>query len=140
MIDAHSHLPNAEVLDGLMAAMKRHNISKVALLGVGAVQPNDLFWIEAAAKSYPEGVIRFAPLPEPTRPEGVKKLDDLLAGGAHKGVGEVHLRQVSRKIDRRADDPVFGQYLDVAAKHAVPVVVHLELDDAATKGLAGAPR
>lgn len=140
MIDAHAHLPNGEAIDALIAAMKRHNISKVALLGVGAVQPQDLSWIGSAAKSYPEGVIRFAPLPEPTKPEGVKKLDDLLAGGAYKGVGEVHLRQVSRKIDRRADDPVFGQYLEVAAKHAVPVVVHLELDDAATKALGGALR
>ncbi len=35
LIDAHSHLPNATAIDAYVAAMKRHNVLKVVLLGVG---------------------------------------------------------------------------------------------------------
>lgn len=135
MIDAHSHLPSLEALDSLIAAMKRHNISRVALLGVGAVQQRDVEWIGAAVTRYPNQVIPFAPLPEPTNPAGVKQLEGLLGTGRYKGVGEVHVRQVSRKIDRKADDPAFGQYLEAAAKHGFPVIIHSELNDAASNSL-----
>ena len=138
MIDAHSHLSSLEALDSLIAAMKRHNVSRVALLGVGAVQPRDVEWIGAAVTRYPNRVIPFAPLPDPTNPAGVKRLETLLGTGRYKGVGEVHVRQVSRKIDRSADDPAFGQYLELAATHGVPVVIHSELNDAASKSLAQA--
>ena len=33
LIDAHSHVPGAKAIDAYVAAMKRHNVSKVVLLG-----------------------------------------------------------------------------------------------------------
>src|SRR5438128_9723747 len=45
LIDAHSHLPNARAIDAYVEAMKRHNVVKVVLLGVGGVQKDDPAWI-----------------------------------------------------------------------------------------------
>ena len=53
-------------------------------------------------------------------------------------MGEVHVRQVSRKIDRSPADPAFVKILEVAARHKAPVVIHQELDANATKALEAA--
>jgi hypothetical protein len=45
LIDAHSHLPNGTVIDAYVAAMKRHNVVKVVLLGVGGLQKDDTVWL-----------------------------------------------------------------------------------------------
>lgn len=135
LIDAHSHLPNLRVLDAYVEAMKRNNVSKVLLLGVGGVQREDAEWIAAAAKRYPERILEGAPVPDPLSPAQAGTLDALLASGRYRAAGEVHLRQVSRKIDRKADDPAFGRVLEVAAKHGVPIVVHAELTPEAARGL-----
>jgi len=132
LIDAHSHLPNPQVLEAYVAAMKRHNVGKVVLLGVGGVQKQDVEWIAAAAKRHPDRVIQGAPVPDPLGQGQASKLDALLGSGQYRAAGEVHVRQESRKIDRRADDPAFGQVLEVAAKHGVPVVIHCELTAAAS--------
>ena len=42
--------------------MKRHDVAKVVLLGVGGVQAPDAEWIGAAARKYPDRVIRGAEL------------------------------------------------------------------------------
>ncbi len=135
LIDAHSHLPNLQVLDAYVDAMKRHDVAKVLLLGVGGVQKQDVEWISAAAKRYPERILQAAPIPDPLSPGQAAKLDALLASGQYRAAGEVHLRQVSRKIERKADDPAFGQVLEVAAKRGVPVVIHAELTVEAVQGL-----
>jgi predicted TIM-barrel fold metal-dependent hydrolase len=109
--------------------MTRHNIQKVLLLGVGGVQKRDAEWIATAARRYPDRILQGAPVPDPLNPAEAKRLDPLLAGGAYKALGEVHIRQVSRKIQRNPDDPAFGQILEAAAKHRVPIVIHAELDD-----------
>ena len=127
LIDAHSHLPNLQVLDAYADAMKRNNVTKVLLLGVGGVQKQDVEWIAAAARRYPDRIIQAAPVPDPLSPAQADQLDALLASGKYRAAGEVHLRQVSRRIDRKADAPTFGQLLEVAAKHGVPVVIHAEL-------------
>ena len=62
LVDAHSHLPNLQVLDALVAAMDRHKVARVALLGVGGVQKDDAAWIETAARRFPDRVIPFAPV------------------------------------------------------------------------------
>ena len=62
LVDAHSHLPNLQVLDALIAAMDRHQVARVALLGVGGVQKDDAAWIETAARRFPDRVIPFAPV------------------------------------------------------------------------------
>src|SRR5262245_8534279 len=107
--------------------MDRHKIARVALLGVGGVQKDDQAWIEAAARRFPDRVIPFAPVPDPTSADAAKRLDALLATGRFKGAGEVHIHQASRKIRRVADlAPVLG-VLDVCATRGVPLVIHDEL-------------
>lgn len=135
IVDAHSHLPNLQVLDPYAQAMAKHDIQKVLFLGVGGVQKKDVEWIASAARKYPAKVLQGAPVPDPLNRAQARKLEALLATGAYRAVGEVHIRQLSRKIDRRADDPAFGQLLEVAAKHRAPVVIHAELHDESAAGL-----
>ena len=52
LIDAHSHVSSAGAIDAYVAAMKRHDVRKVVLLGVGGVQKNDPAWIAAAGKKH----------------------------------------------------------------------------------------
>jgi predicted TIM-barrel fold metal-dependent hydrolase len=127
LIDAHSHLPSAGALDALLAAMDRHRIARVALLGVGGVQKDDQAWIEGAARKHPERVIPFAPVPDPMAADAAKRLDALLATGRFKGAGEVHVRQVSRKMQRAMDAAPVLAVLDVCGRHGVPLVIHDEL-------------
>ena len=135
LVDAHSHLPNLQVLNAYVQAMARHNIRQVLLLGVGGVQKQDLEWIGAAAKRYSDRILQGAPVPDPLNPAEARRLDSLLANGAYRALGEVHIRQVSRKIDRKVDDPAFSLILEVAAKHQAPVVIHAELNDEAAERL-----
>jgi predicted TIM-barrel fold metal-dependent hydrolase len=138
IIDAHSHVPNATAIDAYAAAMKRHNVTKVVLLGVGGVQKQDAAWLAAAARKYPGRVVAGEPLPDPTSAAAAARLDTGLAkSGAHV-VGEVHIRQVSRKIDRSPADPAFVKILEVAASHRAPVVIHQELTAASAKALEAA--
>jgi predicted TIM-barrel fold metal-dependent hydrolase len=144
LIDAHSHVPNATAIDAYVEAMKRHDVRRVVLLGVGGVQKDDPAWIAAAARKYPDRVLAAVPVPDPTAPDAGARLEAALGRGAAHAVGEIHLRQVSRKIDRDPAAPAFGQVLEVAAKHGLPVVVHDELNDKAAdalgKALAAHPR
>ena len=135
LVDAHTHVPNATAIDAYVEAMKRHNVSKVILLGVGGVQKDDPAWIAAAAKKYPDRVVTSVPVADPTSPAAADKLEAALARSPARAVGEVHIRQVSRKIDRNPGDAAFGKVLDVAARHKTPVVIHAELNDGATAGL-----
>jgi predicted TIM-barrel fold metal-dependent hydrolase len=138
IIDAHSHVPNAGAIDAYVAAMKRHGVVKVLLLGVGGVQKNDVAWLTAAARKYPDRVVVAQPVPEPTSPQAAGRLDAELGKSGARAVGEVHVRQVSRKIDRSPADPAFLKVLEVAARHKTPVVIHDELDGRATAALAAA--
>jgi predicted TIM-barrel fold metal-dependent hydrolase len=138
IVDAHSHVPNGTAIDAYTAAMKRHNVVKVVLLGVGGVQKEDAAWIAAAAKKYPDRVVAGQLLPEPTAAQAAARLDAELAKSGARVVGEVHVRQVSRKIDRNPADPPFVKVLEVAARHKVPVVIHDELDDTAAAALEAA--
>jgi len=135
LVDAHSHVPNAAAIDAYVAAMKRHNVSTVLLLGVGGVQKDDPAWLAAAAKKYPDRVVVGVPVPDPTSAAAADTLEAALARSQARAVGEVHIRQVSRKIDRNPADAAFGRVLDVAARHKTPVVIHAELDAAATARL-----
>jgi predicted TIM-barrel fold metal-dependent hydrolase len=140
LIDAHSHLPSAKAIDAYVAAMKRHNIARVVLLGVGGVQKDDAAWIGAAARKYPEQVIVGLPVPDPTSQTAADRLEAALGTSGARVLGEVHLRQVSRKIDRNPADPAFVSILRLAARHKLPVVIHDELDDRATQRLEAALR
>lgn len=135
LIDAHSHLPNATAIDAYVAAMKRHGVTRVVLLGVGGVQREDRDWIAAAARKYPDRVVPGEPVADPTAATAGERLEAALARSDARAIGEVHVRQVSRKIDRSPAAPAFARVLAVAAARKVPVVIHQELDDAAAAAL-----
>ncbi len=136
LIDAHSHLPNSTAIDAYVAAMKRHNVLKVVLLGAGGLQKDDTAWLTAASRKYPERVIAGLPLPDPTSESVVSQLELQLDRGKPRVIGEVHMRQVGRRlIDRDPNAAVFGKILDTAAKFAVPIVIHYELTDQAETAL-----
>jgi predicted TIM-barrel fold metal-dependent hydrolase len=138
IIDAHSHLSQPAQIEAYVEAMKRHNVTKVVLLGVGGVQKDDLAWIQAAAKKHPTRVIAGLPLPDPTSDRAAEQVDAGLAKTGARVVGEVHIRQVSRKIERDPGDGPFSSVLDAAGKRGVPVVIHAELNDKAAAALASA--
>jgi predicted TIM-barrel fold metal-dependent hydrolase len=76
-----------------------------------------------------------APLPDPDDAGAAARLDAELEKTKAPVVGEVHVRQVSRKIDRDSGMPAFGKILDVCARRGVPIVIHDELNEAATAAL-----
>jgi predicted TIM-barrel fold metal-dependent hydrolase len=136
LIDAHSHVSSAAAIDAYVTAMKRHNVLKVVLLGVGGLQKDDTAWLTAAAKKYPDRVVAGLPLPDPTAESAVSQLEIQLDRGKPRVIGEVHMRQVGQRlIDRDPNGPVFGKILDVAAKFQVPIVIHYELTDQAETAL-----
>ena len=136
LIDAHSHVPNATAINTYVAAMKRHNVVKVVLLGVGGLQKDDTIWLTAASKKYPDRVVAGLPLPDPTAGTAASQLELQLERGRPRVIGEVHLRQVGRRtIDRDPNSAAFGKILDVAGKFGVPIVIHYELTDAAETAL-----
>jgi predicted TIM-barrel fold metal-dependent hydrolase len=144
LIDAHSHVSSATAIDAYVAAMKRHDVGRVLLLGVGGVQKDDPAWIAAAARKHPDRVLVAVPVPDPTAPDASIRLEEALARVKAHAIGEIHVRQVSRKIDRDPTAPAFTRVLETAAKHGLPVVVHDELNDRATaalgEALAGHPK
>jgi predicted TIM-barrel fold metal-dependent hydrolase len=130
LIDAHSHLHGPDAIEPLLAAMDRHRISRVALLGVGGVQKDDRAWITRAAERHPDRVIPVAPVPDPLASGAPRQLEQDLAAGRYRGGGEVHVNQASRNIRRAIDAPPFRALLDVCAAHGAPLIVHDELKDA----------
>jgi predicted TIM-barrel fold metal-dependent hydrolase len=138
LVDAHSHVSNPAAIDAYVAAMKRHNVAKVLLLGVGGVQKDDPAWIAAAAKKYPDRVLVGLPLADPMADGAAARLDQDLESGRYRAVGEVHVRQVSRKIDRSPEAPPFGRVLEVVARHKIPLVIHFEMTDQAAAALGTA--
>jgi len=144
LIDAHSHVSSATAIDAYAAAMKRHDVRRVLLLGVGGVQKDDPAWIAAAAKKYPDRVLAAVVVPDPTAADASIRLEEALTRVKAHAIGEIHLRQVSRKIDRDPTAPAFTRVLETAAKHGLPVIVHDELNDRAIaalgEALAGHPK
>ena len=144
LIDAHSHVSSATAIDAYVAAMKRHDVRRVLLLGVGGVQKDDPGWIAAAAKKYPDRVLAGVVVPDPMAPDTSIRLEAALTRVKAHAIGEIHLRQVSRKIDRDPTAPAFTRVLETAAKHGLPIIVHDELNDRATaalgEALAGHPK
>jgi predicted TIM-barrel fold metal-dependent hydrolase len=136
LIDAHSHLASSTAIDAYVAAMKRHNVLKVVLLGVGGQQKDDTAWLTAASRKYPDRVVAGLPLPDPTSEDAVSQLELQLDRGKSRVVGEVHMRQVGRRlIDRDPNGAVFGRILDTVGRFGVPIVIHYELTDQAETAL-----
>jgi len=136
LIDAHSHVPNATAIDAYVAAMKRHKVARVVLLGVGGLQKDDTTWLTAANRKYPDRAVAGLPVPDPTSESAASQLELQLDRARPHVIGEVHLRQLGRRvIDRDPNSPAFGKILAVAGKFGVPVVIHYELTDAAEAAL-----
>jgi predicted TIM-barrel fold metal-dependent hydrolase len=129
LIDAHSHLHGPAAIEPLVAAMDRHRVLRVALLGVGGVQKDDPAWIARAVERYPDRVVAVAPVPDPLAAGAARRLERDLGSGRYRGAGEVHVHQASRKIRRAIDAPPFRALLDVCAGHGAPFIVHDELTD-----------
>ena len=138
LIDAHSHLPDATAIDAYVSAMKRHNVRKVVLLGVGGVQPDEAEWIDAAVKKYPDLVTAGVRVPDPENMAAAGQLDVELARTKARVMGEVHIREASRKIERDPSSPAFMQILELSAQRGVPIVIHDELSPAAAASLEAA--
>jgi len=138
LIDAHGHLPNATAIDAYIAAMRRHNVSRVLLLGVGGVQADEQEWIDAALKKYPDLVAAGVRVPDPTNMAAAGQLDVELSRTKARVMGEVHIRHASRKIERDPSAPAFMQILKLSAQRGVPVVIHDELTPAAAASLEAA--
>ena len=138
LIDAHGHLPNATAIDAYVGAMRRHNVRKVVLLGVGGVQPEETDWIEAAVKKHPDLVATGLRVPDPTNMAAAGQLDVELARTKARVMGEVHIRQASSKIERDPSAPAFMRILELSAQRGVPIVIHDELTPAASASLEAA--
>jgi predicted TIM-barrel fold metal-dependent hydrolase len=138
LIDAHGHVPNATAIDVYVAAMKRHNVRKVVLLGVGGLQPDEGGWIEGAAKKYPDLVTVGVRVPDPTHMAAAGQLDVELARTKARVMGEAHIRHVERQIERDPSAPAFMQILQLSAQRGVPIVIHDDLTPAASASLEAA--
>lgn len=138
LVDAHVHLPSASAIERYVAAMKRHNMRKAVLLGVGGVQSAEREWIEAAARKYPDLVVAAVRVPDPTSMAAAGQLDVELARTKARVMGEAHIRNVARHIDRDPSGPAFMKILELSAQRGVPVVVHDELTPAASAVLEAA--
>jgi predicted TIM-barrel fold metal-dependent hydrolase len=135
LIDAHSHLSGPKVIDAYVDAMRDNKVSRVIILGVGGVQHDDPAWIAAAARKYPRSVVPGVPVPNPEAADAASKLDADITRIKARIVGEVHVRHLGRKIDRDPSSEAFTKLLEVAARQLTPVVIHDELDDAASAKL-----
>jgi len=139
LIDAHAHLPSATTaIEAYVAAMKRHNVRKLVVLGVGGIQPDEAEWIEAAAKKYPDLVVAGLRVPDPTSMAAAGQLDVELARTKAHVMGEVHIRHAGYQIERDPSSPPFMHILALAAQRGVPVVIHDELTPAAAASLEAA--
>lgn len=130
LIDAHGHVPSATAIDAYAEAAQRHDVKKVALLGVGGVQKQDAEWIAAAARKYPSLVVPGVPVPEPMRGATAGELDVELARSKARVMGEVHLRHAGLQLERNPNDDAFMAILALSAARGVPIVVHDELNAA----------
>ena len=88
LIDAHSHVPNATAIDAYVAAMKRHNVVKVVLLGVGGVQKDDPAWLRAASQKHPDRVVAGLPLADPMSEGAASQLNERVADSGVGAVGQ----------------------------------------------------
>ena len=135
IIDIHSHLAGPKVIDAYVDAMRENNVTRVILLGVGGLQKDDAAWIAAAARKYTRSVVPGVPVPNPDAPDAATKLDADITRTRARIVGEIHVRNAARKIDRDPSSEGFTKIFEVAARQLTPVVIHQELDDAAAMKL-----
>jgi predicted TIM-barrel fold metal-dependent hydrolase len=133
-IDVHAHL-NDEAMQ--LALMRRHGAER-AVVFWGRDSDNES--IADAARRHPERFIAFASI-SPERaayrqlwnrddPALLKTLDELLASGRFRGIGEiaaVHFPSPGLpEADYDPSGPTLAGILGLARKHRVPVLLHVE--------------
>jgi predicted TIM-barrel fold metal-dependent hydrolase len=133
-IDAHVHL-NDEAMQ--LELMRRHGVER-AVIFWGRNSDNDT--IADAVRRLPERFIGFASIsPERRTYRGawdtndlslLRTLDDLLASGRFRGIGEISVTHFPSPGLPEADydpaGPMMEGIMGLARKHRVPVMVHVE--------------
>jgi predicted TIM-barrel fold metal-dependent hydrolase len=133
-VDAHVHLNSLSMQLELMA---RWGASR-AVVFWGGRSSNDS--VAQAAREHPGVLIPFASIsPERTayRPhweqhsgELLRQLDEMLATGLYKGIGEISAAHFPSagfaETDFDVNGPMMTGILELARKHKVPVMVHVE--------------
>lgn len=134
-IDAHVHL-NDEAMQ--IALMERFGVKR-AVVFWGRNSDNET--IAAAAQRNPDRFIPFASVSPERRafrkswdgqdPALLTTLDQLLSTGRFKGIGEISAAHFPSPGFPEADydpaGPIMRGILDLARKHALPVMVHVEI-------------
>jgi len=133
-IDSHVHL-NDEAMQ--LELMRRHGVER-AVIFWGRNSDNDT--IAEAVRRHPERFIGFASVsPERRAYRGawdsndlslIKALDDLLASGRFRGIGEISVTHFPSpglpEADYDPSGPMMEAIMELARKHRVPVMVHVE--------------
>src|SRR5439155_680761 len=88
---------------------------------------------------YPDLVSASVRVPDPTNMAAAGQLDVELARTKARVMGEVHIRQASRKIERDPSAPAFMKILELSAQRGVPIVIHDELTPAAAGSVSCPP-
>lgn len=134
-IDGHVHLNDETMQLGLM---ERYGVSQ-AVIFWGRLSDNDT--IADVARRWPDRFIPFASISPERRTfrkawdaqdlELLTTLDGLLASGRFKGIGEISAAHYPSpglpEADYDPSSPLMRGILDLARKHKVPVMVHIEI-------------
>lgn len=163
LIDVHAHITKLIPLDTVAAHMERAGVSSSVIMvreareervlefarrhprRVWAMVGGRLFQsalMAGARRSRPKGIRHYRGFdPGWWRAHGeraFRALDDALATGRFRGVGEIRLKhrgygprvpEMKCNYDFEPDHPVILRLLDLCAQHRVPIVVHLEVDE-----------
>jgi predicted TIM-barrel fold metal-dependent hydrolase len=134
-VDAHVHLNDPAMQ---LELMDRHGATQAIVFWGGR---SDNASVAEAARRHPQRYIAFASIsPERTAyrprwerndPALLAELDALLATGRYRGIGEisaVHFPSAGfGETDFAPDGPMMSGILELARKHRVPVLLHVEI-------------
>ncbi len=137
--DAHAHLFDVGYIDYLIEAMDKNGVEKTVLFGscdqdypnkrkyVNGIREEYNERILKAYKKYPERVLPILSGFDPQNENSVEYIDQELAKGIWKGIGEIYMIHESLldyKI--RGDNPVMKEIYKLLAKYDVPIFFHYE--------------
>ncbi len=131
LIDTHCHLTNQKFIDdvdAVIAAAQEVGVIHLMTIGTGIA---DAKACRALAKRYPNVISCAAGLdPFSCHEAGdrfdtaLADLDDLLATGAYRALGEIGLEYFHHLAPHEVQQQQFEAQLDLAVRHDLPVVIH----------------
>ena len=138
--DAHAHLFNSDYIDYLIEAMDKNGVEKTVLFGScgqdyyrskgkyeSGISKEYNEKILAAYQKYPERVLPILSGFDPQNVNSIKYVEEELAKGVWKGIGEMYLIHESLlDYKTRADNPVMKEIYKLLAKYDVPMFFHYE--------------